>query len=52
MVDAAILYVFLAVAILLSVWAVVHALQVRSGRELPRKPVINPGTQHPFDDIQ
>jgi hypothetical protein len=52
MVDMTILYVFLAVALALFVWAVAHALQVRSGRELPHKSVINPGTQHPFDDIQ
>jgi hypothetical protein len=47
-----ILYVFLAVALVLLGWAVAQALQVRSGRELPHKPVINPGTHHPFDDIQ
>jgi hypothetical protein len=52
MVDMTILYVFLAVALALFVWAVAHALQVRSGRELPHKPVINPSTQQPFDDIQ
>jgi hypothetical protein len=45
-------WVFFAVVLLASVWAVAHALHTRSGRELRRKPAINLGTRQPFDDVQ